>query len=86
MTRQDLNKAFAAKVKELCPNAHDVSLCGGSLVVTFLGQQPANVAAALISQIASNVKVWESLEEYADHQPRIDKQNTFKVWRVGGRV
>lgn len=86
MTRQDLNKAFAAKVKELCPNAHDVSFCGGSLVVTFLGQQPANVAAALISNIASNVSVWESLEEYDDHQPRIDKRNTFKVWRVGGRV
>jgi len=86
MTRQDLNKAFAAKIKELCPNAHDVSLCGGSLVVTFLGQQPANVAAALISNIASNVRVWESLEELANNLPTISKRNTFKVWRVGGRV
>lgn len=85
-TRAMLNAEFSSKVKKLCPNAIDISFCGDSLVVTFLGEKFAIEAASVLSNVCNKVSVWDSLEEYADHAPRIDKKNTFKVWRVGGYI
>ena len=86
MTRQEINKAFAEKVKQLCPKAKDVSMCGYSLVVTFRGEQSAIDAAVLLSSVVSKVRVYESRDDLVGVIPHVANRSSYKVWRVSGLV
>ena len=86
MTRQEINKVFAEKVKQLCPKAKDISLCGYSLVVTFRGEQSAKAAAILLSSVVSDVRVYESRDDLVGVVPHVANRSSYKVWRVSGVV
>jgi len=86
MTRQEMNKLFAEKVKQLCPKAKDVSMCGYSLIVTFRGEESANEAAILLSQVVSKIKVYESRDDLVGVMPHVANRSSYKVWRVSGVV